>query len=1316
MLFTPLKRPLDLKGTSELNRAVDERHFIDSEPDRIFVPQMGPFFKDSMIVVDVLSGNTLVEHEDYRLLHMVSTATNESNKEVVCVVYIINKTISEVLITYQGIGGIYAEGSIALLEIIERFKNAKLPPIYWSQILNLPDTFPVTPHRHTIYDLVGLESLINALTKLYDELNGRDIPKFQTLYDNLDEVIARLDTEGSDYVQILEQGLMRIESNLLYRKGNVKITDNNLNPFDYLGYGSWVRLENVLLYGQMPGGNEDPITTISDSTGLVARTTNFWEQISEIEGVSFVLTANATAINEGQSVVFTLRTSGLAEGSLVPFRIDGINANDITSPLTGNFVTNAQGIATVTITTVEDRITEGVESLNLYLTNYSSIRRTVRINDTSRSPNFTVTYTTDIEGNNVINQADEGTSFYIFIKSEFVDDGQVINLFYNNSTTTNADFNTSLPTQLTISGGRAVKQMDVNADQLTEGNEILFTGVSLSSADAIIASNVLTIRDTSRAPGYNIIYSVSDTTVSSLTEINEGVEFWCIIQTENITNGTVLNINNSGTVNTADFDTLYPTSVVINNNTAKFKMKLSNDLRTEGIETVAISLMVGGSSVYSKSIIVLDSSVNPNANMKFSTNTSGTNSITTANEGDQVYLVINTQNTPNGTTFNLIYSGSADASDFTDGRPSTVTINDNRAVVRYTIKADQLTENSDEAMTISLQNQFTRETLGSVTLTIKDTSKLSTYSLRFSTSATGAGSITNANEGDVIYGIIETTDVINGTVLNVNTTIGGAVATIANGDVTVNVAGTATIQDNFAAVKITLNKDMVNEGAEPLYMSIRNSDNDILASATMTVNDTSLSPTFSCRLLIGEITSQPTENSPAAQMIMVDNHYGVLIQTTNIEDGTVLYIRRNDLVEPPTVAPSYLSDAAFSIHPSLPPVTSVVVNNNKAMVPFKISPSYITDSNKAFTLGVYTSASGGSPVTVMRTIFGNPKYDAWFSSNSNGIPRITAVNEGADAYFIIETMNVPFGTLMAGQLFINNISPSQEDLNKDVYGAPSVLYNIDSTRVAIKYPIIADQLTEGNETFRIRLSPYVTNANELPWYIDSSIGIIDTSVSETIITINGTANDGVWSVNSTEVNIYERARAILGRNPTVSDIITVVVPSNVAAIAPSRTAYAINFAGFPKNTNITVNCYGKIFGRGGDGTAYNTPQAGGTAMFNDGNAIITLNAIGTDAQMLGGGGGGGGDGLSSAIRSGGGGGAPYGAGTRGGSNGSLLYGGAGSTARGFYSDVVYGAAGGNVGVAGGRGDKYIYGANVHLPGGAAGVITAGAGFSAINRL
>lgn len=1090
MLFTPIVRPLDLGGTSELNRAVNERHVIDSDSARIFVPQLGPFFKDSMTVVDVNTGKLLKEFEDYRLIHMVTEATHEANKEVTCVVYVTNPTVAEVLISYQAIGGIYAEGSIALIEILERFQNSKLPPVYWAQILNLPDAFQVTPHKHTLYDLEAIDAAISALTKVLDQLHARDIPKFQTLFDNLDKNINALLTQGDNYAQSLEQGFMRIESNSLYRKGQVKATDNNTNPFDYLGYGSWVRLEDVLLYGALPEDTMDPINNVLAASGHVARRTNFWEQISDVEGVSFNLSASATNVNEGQSVTFTLQTSGLPDGTKVPYLITGISAADITGSLTGDFVLNTQGKATVTITTVEDRLTEGVEVLTLALIDYPSIRRNVNVNDTSRSPSYSVRYTSDIEGKNVINAVDEGSEFYIFVQTEFVPDGQMVNLFYTGSTTNNADFNANLPTQLTISGGRAAYKMMVKNDQLTEGNESLVTGVSVSSADAILASSVLTIRDTSKAPAYNIIYSVSNTSIAELTDIDEGMEFWCLIRTENVPNDTVLTINNAGSVNDSDFEIKYPTSVIIQNNAAQFKLKLRNDLTTEGNETLSISLMIAGTTVFTKPIIINDSSPNPNANVKFSTNSTGTNSITTANEGSKVYLIIQTQGMPNGTAFNLVYSGTAEAADFDVARPNTVSVTDNRAVVEYSIKADQITDDRDETLIITLQNSFSRETLGVATLTIKDTSKASTYKLRFSANANGTGSITNANEGTTVYGIIETTDVDDGTVLNVATTIGGKVATVANGDVTINVATTATITSNFAAVRITLNNDLTNEGAEALIMTVSEAGTT-LTTATMTVNDTSKAPTYSGRLLVGTPTLAPTESSAAATDVLVGNKYGVLVTTTNVPDGTTLYVRRNAAVEANT---AYISDAAFigTLNGALPPAT-ITIQNNKAWIPFQVYSGWLDTDQKILTLGLYTAVSSGSPVVKITAPVLQASYELYWASDAAGATRITAVDEGKKAYLIVKHPNVPKGVYLNAELFINNVS-QRNTPNVDVQGAGLGALFLDNNMTSLEYTFIADEIKEGNETFRMRVWPHHSVDNETPaWFRDVSITITDTS-------------------------------------------------------------------------------------------------------------------------------------------------------------------------------------------------------------------------------
>ena len=180
-------------------------------------------------------------------------------------------------------------------------------------------------------------------------------------------------------------------------------------------------------------------------------------------------------------------------------------------------------------------------------------------------------------------------------------------------------------------------------------------------------------------------------------------------------------------------------------------------------------------------------------------------------------------------------------------------MNDNRAVVRFPIRADSKTE-GNETISVELRNPATALTLGTVNLTILDTSKNSSYDLYFSRNENGGARITNANEGEVIWAIIACQDVDNGTVLNVSTTIGGRIANVANGDVTANVQTTVTINNNFASTRIPLNNDNTDEDAETLNMSL-SKDGILITAASMVVNDTSRAPTYATRLLQGSIVT-----------------------------------------------------------------------------------------------------------------------------------------------------------------------------------------------------------------------------------------------------------------------------------------------------------------------------------------------------------------------------------------------------------------------------------------------------------------------------
>ena len=89
-----------------------------------------------------------------------------------------------------------------------------------------------------------------------------------------------------------------------------------------------------------------------------------------------------SAVNEGSSVTFTLSTTNVSNGTVLPYTISGISANDVTTgSLTGSFTVNS-GLATTTITMSADQLTEGAETATLTLNNAAASNFVV-VNDTS---------------------------------------------------------------------------------------------------------------------------------------------------------------------------------------------------------------------------------------------------------------------------------------------------------------------------------------------------------------------------------------------------------------------------------------------------------------------------------------------------------------------------------------------------------------------------------------------------------------------------------------------------------------------------------------------------------------------------------------------------------------------------------------------------------------------------------------------------------------------------------------------------------------------------------------------------------------------
>jgi hypothetical protein len=120
-------------------------------------------------------------------------------------------------------------------------------------------------------------------------------------------------------------------------------------------------------------------------------------------------TSTSSMVNEGETASFTFRYVSLGglggwtpiANTYVPYKLSGsINAADISGgTLSGNVITNSNGVGTISVTLLNDNLTEGPETLTVTPgTNSSSL--SITINDTSTGLTTNSSTTTPLNNTN----------------------------------------------------------------------------------------------------------------------------------------------------------------------------------------------------------------------------------------------------------------------------------------------------------------------------------------------------------------------------------------------------------------------------------------------------------------------------------------------------------------------------------------------------------------------------------------------------------------------------------------------------------------------------------------------------------------------------------------------------------------------------------------------------------------------------------------------------------------------------------------------------------------------------------------------------
>ena len=1254
---------LDKTGTLPANKITDI--ILVGDNGKTFPLDRGSFFTDSVKVWNRATSTLLQRKVDYDLVETDVEAVRETGGKSVAKYLTILKSVHiDISVEYQAVGGVYQfTNSKRLSDAVNEFVT--LPEN--TKIVGVPDQWKSARHVQHINDFYKHGPLKAAVNRIEDAIRaGGSKSLIDAMLVYTDTLATNLAAELDVQVEMFNDDLVTLRNRTTFRDGRYYLTDIETNPSQTKG-GNWSKETNTLLYGAIDNNDVGQYVDVGNAVGKIATLTNFWRKNDTGTGATYTLTSSATTVDEGGTVTLTL-TTNLPNGTLVPYRITGIQAADITGPLTGNFVIGQGGIGQLVITTKTDRLSEEIEAMKVSLTQSPTNYVNITINDTSKTPYYAVKYTTDYEGYNLVTDVNEGTNFYIHVEGSELQEGERLYLHTEGSSITPSDFDSTFPQYLDIHNGSATLFVSVKEDLITESGEFLVVSISTTNdLSNIVASSTLRINDTSLGAVYRSRFVANaDGSGQSLTQVNEGTVVYLVIDGDWLIEGTNLTLSYGGTAGAADFNSTRPTSAVIQGGKAIVQYSLKNDQATEGNEVFTVFVAAAGSNVTTASVTVLDTSITIGYDVYFSSSSTGADRISQVSEGGTCFLIVKTVGVANGTVLGLGYSGSVNSDDFVNARASNVTINGNVGYVQYQIKQDRDTD-GNESFVVTVSAGTTTPT---ASITVLDTSQAPTASAFWSSNAAGTSPVLQVLEGNSVWLIIDTVGINNGERL---TLLESGYSTTNLLDYTTPNTPYAVVQNNRAVREYKILADNSIEGTEVLTVQVQYNEISIrvLLSASINVVDTTQ------RISTYLVDVNKTEANEGDEIVFT-------LTTTNVYAGAPFDWVLNGTVSSQDYTPSVTSG------------TLTIGNDGKATYAITLAQDLsLGEGNETINMVVKhtngTVLATSPPVTIRDTSIAVPTYALTVNT--------TSVNEGQSVIFTFQTTAVPAGTEFSWVL--NGTAATSLDFTPNELSGS---FTVNAPGQALYYSITANEdlsITEGNETLfmtvysaddtLVATSPTITiNDTSAKGILDftytdlfnvidfDNFNNIDPDTGETIYV--GESLLGLFSYMGIDINRYYRINIYvpngmkIGGCNTVNGIYYDYTNLNIGA----GMYFSGEFSAVPE-INIYVD--GWVFGTGGTRATNahsNVPSGihGRPALVN--NSLTHINVyVGPTGWICGGGGAGGGGAAQS------GGGAPYGQGLNGGGAAKLTTGGPNNGGNvGRYGNGTDGGSPGSVSLGG----------------------------------
>lgn len=522
----------------------------------------------------------------------------------------------------------------------------------------------------------------------------------------------------------------------------------------------------------------------------------------------FNLSSSTTTTNEGTTVTFTVNTENIADNGLVAYEVSGVLPEDFTgNNLTGNFIIT-DNTGTLDFFIKNDLLTEGTETMVMSILFQGVIENTVavNINDTSIDPltaspvtitegnSFDVTYTNPAAGNTVKTYTLTGLGITLSdiqsVKQTFTVTtlgGKYLLNGVESPSLTFSKAQTFVYNLDDASNDSHPLLLSYTVDGTHNSGTIYNLGVTYKLDGVIVSSSAyITNFATATTRSIEVLVSPSET---------DGLSYYSNTSTGYGANISIVGENRlQGVIN-------------VFNNTGIISVKATEDLATEGTETIVINVDDAGAG--DLSVDITDTSTGNPPTYALSAD------VTNPAEGTSVVITLTTQNVLTGTTVPYTITGIT-ADDLTSGSiVGSFTQTGGTGTQSFSIAGDLVEENEVLTLTIDASGDY-------IAIPITDKLALSAPA--------------EVNEGVTFTVTLRTVGITD------NTTYDYTITGISAADLNIgSLTGTFTIIDNIATVQLELANDAITEGSETITFSLDNGAYDIDIIAL----DSSLDPTYS---------------------------------------------------------------------------------------------------------------------------------------------------------------------------------------------------------------------------------------------------------------------------------------------------------------------------------------------------------------------------------------------------------------------------------------------------------------------------------------